>query len=74
MKKNMGAVDRTLRTVLALAVGYLIVTGKLGGALGIVLGVFVIIFLMTSTIAFCPLYMMLGVCSCRCDKDTGRHA
>ena len=74
MKKNMGVVDRTIRTVLSLAVGYLLVTGKLGGILGILLGVFAVIFLVTSAIGFCPLYTALGVCSCKCDKDTGRHA
>jgi hypothetical protein len=73
MKKNMGVVDRTIRTVLALAVGYLLVTGKLSGILGVLLGIFAVVFLVTSAIGFCPLYTALGVCSCRCDKDTGRQ-
>ena len=74
MKKNMGVVDRTIRTILALVVGYLIVTGKLSGILGILLGVFAFVFLITSAIGFCPLYTALGVCTCRCEKDTGRES
>ena len=73
MKKNMGVVDRTIRTVLALVVGYLLFTGTLSGPIGIVLGIFAVVFLVTSAIGFCPLYTALGVCSCRCEKDTGRQ-
>ncbi len=74
MKKNMGVIDRSIRTLLALAVGYLLVTGKLGGPLGIALGVFTVIFLVTSAIGFCPLYTLLGVSTCKCEEDTGRQA
>ena len=59
MNKNMGTVDRTIRTLLALAVGVLWYTGKIGGTLAIVLGVFAVVFLLTSFVAWCPLYMPL---------------
>ena len=59
MIKNMGTVDRTIRTLLALAVGVLWYTGKIGGTLAIVLGVFAVVFLLTSFVAWCPLYMPL---------------
>ena len=59
MKKNMGTVDRTIRTLLALGVGVLYYMGKIGGALAIVLGVFAVVFLLTSFVAWCPLYMPL---------------
>ncbi|MDF1535717.1 MAG: DUF2892 domain-containing protein [bacterium] len=74
MKKNMGVVDRTVRTLLALGVGYFLVTGRLSGVLGIALGVIAVVFLVTSAIGFCPLYTALGVCTCKCDKDTGGQA
>lgn len=56
MKKNMGTVDRALRTLLAVGVGVLIGTGTLSGTLAIVLGVFAVVFLLTSFVGFCPLY------------------
>jgi Inner membrane protein YgaP-like, transmembrane domain len=59
MTKNMGSLDRTIRTLLALAVGVLWYTGKIGGTLAIVLGVFAVVFLLTSFVAWCPLYMPL---------------
>ncbi len=59
MKKNMGTVDRTIRTLLALGVGVLYYMGKIGGTLAIVLGVFAVVFLLTSFVAWCPLYMPL---------------
>jgi hypothetical protein len=59
MTKNMGTVDRTIRTLLALAVGVLWYTGKIGGTLAIVLGVFAVVFLLTSLFSWCPLYTPL---------------
>lgn len=57
MKKNMGTVDRTIRFIAAIAIGVLLLTGTISGTLGTVLGVFAVVFLLTSTISFCPLYM-----------------
>lgn len=59
MTKNMGTVDRSIRTLLALTVGVLWYTGKIGGTLAIVLGVFAVIFLVTSLFSWCPLYTPL---------------
>lgn len=56
MTKNMGALDRTVRTLVALLVGALIATGTLTGLLAVVLGVFAAVFLLTSFVGFCPLY------------------
>jgi len=61
MKKNMGVADRFIRTLLAVVVGVLVLTGVLKGTLGIVLGVMAAIFLLTSLVSFCPLYTFLGV-------------
>lgn len=57
MKLNMGTVDRVIRFAVALAVGVLYFTGQLSGTAAIVLGVLAIIFLATSLIGFCPLYV-----------------
>jgi hypothetical protein len=57
MKKNMGAIDRIIRTVLAIIVAVLIITGALRGTAAIVLGIFAAIFLLTSLVSWCPLYV-----------------
>jgi len=63
MKKNMGTVDRVLRTLIAIGIGVLYVTGRISGRLAIVLGAFAVIFALTSIVAWCPLYSPLGISS-----------
>jgi len=57
MKKNMGAVDRIIRIFLAVVVLVLYLTDQLSGLALIILGIFAVIFLITSLIGFCPLYV-----------------
>ncbi len=57
MEKNMGTVDRILRAVLAVLVGVFYFTGHITGIAAIVLGIFAVIFLVTSAIGYCPLYV-----------------
>lgn len=59
MKKNMGTIDRTIRTLLALAIIVLYFAGMVSGAAALILGAFAFIFLLTSFIGFCPLYAPL---------------
>ena len=61
MKKNMGTLDRTLRIVLALAVIVLYFMGTISGVAAIILGIFALIFIVTSVIGFCPLYVPLKI-------------
>lgn len=64
MKTNMGNADRLIRIVLAaLAVG-LYLTGIITGTIGIVLLVFAGVFLLTSIVGTCPLYMPFGWSTC----------
>lgn len=56
MKKNMGSTDRVIRTLVALAIGVLIVGGPLNGTLAVILGLLAVVFLATSAMGFCPLY------------------
>ncbi len=56
MKKNMGLADRIIRTILAIVVAILYFTGQISGTAAIILGIFAIIFLLTSFVGFCPLY------------------
>ena len=61
MQKNMGSLDRILRVVLAVAVAVLIMTGTLGGAAAVILGILAGVLLITSFIGFCPLYLPFGI-------------
>lgn len=65
MKKNMGSIDRILRTVVAAVVAVLIATGTLSGTVAIVAGVLAGIFLLTSFVSFCPLYALFGFSTCK---------
>jgi hypothetical protein len=57
MKKNMGTADRLIRIALALVVGVLYLANQISGTAAIILGLFAVIFLLTSLMAFCPLYV-----------------
>ena len=57
MKKNMGIIDRIIRTALAIVIAVLIITGVLRGAAAIVLGIVGAAFLLTSFLSWCPLYI-----------------
>jgi len=57
MRKNMGTIDRLIRIVLAIIFGYLILNGTLIGVWAWVLGIIGVIFLLTSLIGSCPLYI-----------------
>ncbi len=61
MKKNMGTVDRTIRIIIAIAIAALYFTGRIGGTLALVLGFFAAVFVLTSFVGTCPLYIPLGI-------------
>ncbi len=61
MKKNMGITDKVIRVVLALFVGVLYYTNVINGTLAIVLGVLAVVFILTSFVSFCPLYLPFGI-------------
>jgi hypothetical protein len=61
MKKNMGTIDRVARILVAILIGYLFFTEQITGTLGIVLIIFAVVFILTSIISFCPLYLPFGL-------------
>lgn len=61
MKKNMGCADRVLRLVAAVVIVVLIILKVLAGTLMIVLGILAAVFLITSALGFCPLYVPLRI-------------
>lgn len=67
MKKNMGSIDKTVRTIIAIIVAILYFTGVISGTTAIILGILAIVFLLTSLIGTCPLYLPIGLST---RKDT----
>lgn len=65
MKKNMGSVDKVVRIVLAVLFAGLYFSGVVPGTLGLVLTVLGVVFLATSLISFCPLYLPFGLSTCK---------
>ncbi len=61
MKKNMGTGDRILRVIVAAVIAALYFAGVISGTLAIVLLVLAGIFILTSFISFCPLYLPFGI-------------
>ena len=61
MKKNMGLADKIIRVVIAALVGILYFTGHISGVSAILLGIIAVIFLVTSLIGYCPLYLPFGI-------------
>ena len=61
MKKNMGLLDRIIRVSLVVLIAVLYFTNVISGTWAIVLGVVAVIFLLTSLIGVCPLYMPFGI-------------
>jgi hypothetical protein len=59
MKKNMGSIDRIVRVFVAVVIGILYFTDQITGTAAIILGIFAVVFLLTSAIGFCPLYLPL---------------
>jgi len=57
MKKNMGIIDKVIRILIALVIIVLYFTNIISGVLAIVLLIFAGIFILTSLIGFCPLYL-----------------
>ena len=65
MTKNMGSLDRRLRAALAVLVAVLYFTGVISGTVAIILGVLAVVFLATSFVGTCPLYLPFGLSTLR---------
>lgn len=65
MKKNMGTSDKVIRIVVAIVIGVLFYTGVISGALGYILLALAVIFVITSFISTCPLYLPFGISTCK---------
>jgi len=57
MKQNMGTIDRVIRVILAILVLVLYLASSISGTAAIILGIFAVIFFLTSLVGFCPAYV-----------------
>lgn len=55
----MGTADKVIRILIAVVVLYF--TNAISGTLAIGLGILAIVFVLTSFISFCPLYLPFGI-------------
>lgn len=65
----MGSADRIIRVIIAAIFGVLYFTGTISGTLGLILLILACVFVLTSLVSFCPLYIPLGIKTCS-TKDT----
>lgn len=65
MKANMGSIDKAVRVLLAIAIVSLYYTSVISGTLAIVLLIFAGVFILTSFMSFCPLYIPFGISTCK---------
>jgi hypothetical protein len=70
MKQNLGSLDRVLRIMAALGITILYFTDQISGTAAIVLGILAIIFVATSYIGVCPLYIPLKLSTKKDQKTT----
>jgi len=68
MKKNVGNIDRSFRFILAAVMAILYFTDTVSGTAGLVLVILSVVFLLTSLVGFCPLYLPFGVNACKSNK------
>lgn len=61
----MGTTDKMIRVIVAVILAVLYFTKIVTGTLGIVLLVLAAVFLLTSSLSFCPLYTPLGISTCK---------
>ena len=65
MKKNMGYTDKKIRVTVAIAFAILYFTGVITDLFGLALLVLGVVFLLTSLVSFCPLYVPFGISTCK---------
>ncbi|MCK9419257.1 MAG: DUF2892 domain-containing protein [Nitrospirae bacterium] len=64
----MGMIDRVVRVIFAIVVGVLYLADSISGTAALILGLLAVIMLVTSIVAFCPLYVPLGISTLKKEK------
>lgn len=68
MKANVGTIDKAARILVAMVIIGLYSGDVITGTLSIVLLVLAAVFILTSVVGFCPLYLPLGINTCKKKK------
>lgn len=68
MKKNMGIIDKLIRVFIAAVIGVIYFMGLINGITAIILLVLGGVFLLTSLISTCPLYLPFGISTIKKEK------
>lgn len=61
MKKNVGTIDKVIRLLIALVIVILYLTHTISGTLAYILLAVSAIFVVTSLVSICPIWLMLGI-------------
>jgi hypothetical protein len=61
MKKNMGTTDKVIRILVAVVIAVLFFTHVISGVPGYILLALAVVFVVTSIISFCPIYLPFGI-------------
>ncbi|SEA11855.1 YgaP family membrane protein [Microbulbifer marinus] len=64
IQKNVGALDRAARLVVAAVIAALYFAGSVSGTTAAILGIVAVVFVLTSVVRWCPLYRLLGLRTC----------
>jgi hypothetical protein len=68
MKANMGSIDKAVRILAAVAIAILYFTNQISGTVAIVLIILAGVFILTSFMSFCPLYLPFGISTRKKEK------
>jgi hypothetical protein len=61
MKKNMGTIDKVVRILVAIVIAGLYFANIISGTVAIILLILAGVFILTSFMSFCPLYLPFGL-------------
>jgi hypothetical protein len=61
MKKNMGTTDKVIRILVAVVILVLFFTHVISGTLAVILLILAGVFVVTSLLGICPLYLPFGL-------------
>lgn len=68
MKKNMGTADKIIRILLAIVISVLYFMDIINGTIAIIGLVLSAVFILTSFMSFCPLYLPFGISTRKKDE------
>ncbi len=68
MKKNMGTADKIIRILLAIVISVLYFMGVINGTIAIIGLILSAVFILTSFMSFCPLYLPFGISTRKKDE------